>query len=398
VIVLSHLLLLLLALPAGMTSLYLLVLTLLSRAPPRRLHSARRTAPPLRFEVIVPAHDEAAAIVHVVASLRAMQWPADGFRILVVADNCIDATAALAAAAGAQVLVRTDPARRGKGHALDFAFRSCRDRAWADALVVVDADSRVSANLLACFAEHLDRGAMAVQAHYGVLNAGASWRTRLMAIALGSFHRLRSRARERLRLSCGIRGNGWCIRRDVLERVPYRAFTLAEDIEYGIELGLAGVRVSYADEARVDALMVTGEQAARTQRQRWEDGRWQLVRSCSWRLLRRAAQPGGAICLDLALDLLAPPLSYIAADIAVLIALSGLSLRWSPAAMIWIAAGSACGVCLVLYVLRGWQLSGVGRRGLLDLLAAPAFVLWKLALMLRPHDSTRWVRTKREAP
>ena len=60
--------------------------------------------------------------------------------------------------------------------------------------------------------------------------------------------------------------------------------------------------------------------------------------------------------------------------------------------------GLACGAALALYVLRGWQLSGVGLRGLLDLARAPAFVVWKLVLMLRAHDSVQWVRTRREKP
>jgi cellulose synthase/poly-beta-1,6-N-acetylglucosamine synthase-like glycosyltransferase len=219
-----------------------------------------------------------------------------------------------------------------------------------------------------------------------------------MAIALGSFHRLRSRARERLALSCGIRGNGWCITRGLLDRVPYRAFTLAEDIEFGIDLGLAGVRVHYADEAQVCATMVTREAAARTQRQRWEAGRFELVRSRLWSLLRGARGPNRRICADLALDLLVLPLSCIAANVALLIATAGFAQLYSPTMFAWIWLGAGCSLGLLLYVLRGWQLSGVGWRGLLDLLGAPAFVLWKLALMMRAHDSAKWVRTRREVP
>ena len=40
----------------------------------------------------------------------------------------------------------------------------------------------------------------------------------------------------------------------------------------------------------------------------------------------------------------------------------------------------------------------VGLRGLVDLARAPSFVLWKLLLMLRAHDSAEWVRTNREQP
>jgi cellulose synthase/poly-beta-1,6-N-acetylglucosamine synthase-like glycosyltransferase len=388
----ANLVLFALALPATAVSLYLLILTLLSRAPPEALRSSRR----LRFDVIVPAHNEAAAIEGVVANLRRLDWPADGFRVLVIADNCTDSTAALARAAGAEVLERHDTEHRGKGYALDFAFRASQARGWAYAVVVVDADTEVSANLLEAFATRIENGAAVVQAHYCVLNSQASWRTRLMTIAMASFHQVRSRARERLQLSCGIRGNGWCITHRLLRQVPYRAFSLTEDIEYGIDLGLAGYRARYADEAHVAAMMVSGERAAGTQRQRWEDGRFQLIRSKTVPLLRAAKGPGGGICLDLALDLLVLPLSYVAVNVAALIVLAGAATLWEPSMEGWMWLGLGCGLSLSLYVLRGWQLSGVGMRGLVDLSRAPFFVLWKILLMLRAHKSAEWVRTKRE--
>jgi len=389
---LMNLILLALALPATAVGLYLLLLTLLSRAPAAALRSSRR----LRFDVIVPAHNEAATIEGVVANLRKLDWPPDAFRLLVVADNCTDSTAALARAAGAIVLERHDTKRRGKGFALDFAFQASHAYGWACAVVVVDADTEVSDNLLEAFAARIENGAKVIQAHYGVLNMQDSWRTRLMAIALSSFHRVRSRAREHLQLSCGIRGNGWCITHLLLRQVPYRAFSLTEDLEYGIDLGLAGYRVHYADEAHVVATMVSGEQAACTQRQRWEDGRLHLIRSRTLPLLQAALRPGGRICRDLALDLLVLPLSYVAVNVAVLIFLASVFLIWEPTMEIWLWLGIFCGMSLLLYVLRGWQLSGVGLRGLVDLLRSPFFVLWKILLMLRPHGSAEWVRTKRE--
>ncbi|MHB8744039.1 MAG: glycosyltransferase family 2 protein [Sulfuricaulis sp.] len=388
----TNLILFVLTLPAAVACLYLLVFTLLSpvTAAPRR--SSRR----LRFDVIVPAHNEAEIIEGVVASLRKLDWPADGFRILVIADNCTDTTAALARAAGASVLERHDTQRRGKGYALEFAFQASQAHGWAYAVVVVDADTVVSANLLEAFAARIESGAKAIQAHYAVLNSHDSWRTRLMAIAIAAFHQVRSRARERLQLSCGIRGNGWCITHRQLLLVPYQAFSLTEDIEYGIDLGLAGYRVHYADEAHVDAMMVSGEQASRTQRARWEDGRWQLIRSKTLPLLRAAIARGDKVCLDLALDLIVLPLSYVAVNVALVVALASIALIWLASVEIWLWMGLAGGMCLLLYVLRGWQLSGVGQQGLVDLVRAPFFVLWKILVMWRAHKSATWVRTKRE--
>jgi 1,2-diacylglycerol 3-beta-glucosyltransferase len=391
-LILGHLILLCLALPAGLACLYLFIATLLSGAlsvPPR----SSRT---LRFDVIVPAHNEVAVIERTVASLKKIEWPADRFRVWVVADNCDDSTAELARAAGAHVLERHDTARRGKGYALQHAFRASLEEGWAQAVVVVDADAEVSVNLLEAFAARIQMGAHAVQAHYGVLNPQASWRTRLITIAKASFHIVRSRAREHLAVSCGIRGNGWCVTHELLMTVPYAAFSLTEDLEYGIDIGMAGYRVAYADEAHSDADMVTGEQVARKQRQRWEGGRFQLIRGKTLPLLAAAFRQRSAICLDLALDLLVLPLSYVAINVLALIALAAALSWWQPAYYGWVWAGLACGASLVLYVLRGWQLSGIGAQGLLDLARAPGFLVWKVLLMLNPRKSGEWVRTDRE--
>jgi cellulose synthase/poly-beta-1,6-N-acetylglucosamine synthase-like glycosyltransferase len=389
---LLDLLLITLAVPATAVSLYLLLCTLLSRAQqPSTTDSPRR----LRFDVIVPAHNEAASIEAVVANLLKLDWPSEGFRVVVVADNCTDTTAVLARAAGAQVLERYDTEKRGKGYALEYAFALSRAKGWAHAVVVVDADSEVSPNMLSAFATRLEQGANVIQAHYCVLNLQVSWRTRLMAIALAAFHQVRARARARLHLSCGIRGNGWCITHGVLREVPYRAYSLTEDIEFGIDLGLAEHRVHYVDEVRVAGMMVSSEKAARSQRQRWEGGRWQLIRSRILPLLRAGLRPGGAVCLDLAFDLLVPPLAYVFINIVLFVFVAGLGAVIAPSTWPWLVLGLFCWFSLVLYVLRGWQLSGVGRRGLADLLRAPFFVLWKVLLMLRKRGP-EWIRTERE--
>ena len=361
-----------------------------------RLHEPGSSKRALRFDVIVPAHDEAAVIARSLASLRELDWPPEQFRMIVVADNCRDDTAAIARAAGARVLRRQDALHRGKGYALQFAFELSDRERWADAVVVVDADSQVSANLLEAFGARIERGACAIQARYGVLNPHASWRTRLMAIAQGSFHVVRSRARERLGVSCGIRGNGWCVTHTALESVPYGAFSLAEDLEYGIDLGLADFRVHYADEAYVLGEAASSSANATQQRQRWEQGRNDLRRHRTLELLAAAIRRPSRVCLDLALDLLVPSLSRIALMVAALVLGAALASWVSPHSgpLLWL--GLACAGVLSLYVLRGWYVSGTGATGLLDLARAPVFVLWKAAVMARAHGAREWMRTERE--
>jgi len=378
------------ALPATAACLYLLILTCLSGR-----NAAPAPAPrEMFFDVIVPAHDEAAGIGKTIASLQQLKWPAGCYRIVVVADNCTDATAGISKEAGAAVLERHDLTRRGKGYALAHAFAWSRSAGIADAVAVVDADSVVSANLLESFASRIEAGACALQAHYGVSNAAGSWRTRLMAIALGSIHKVRSRARARMGLSCGIRGNGWCVTHALLDQVPYRAFSLTEDVEFGIELGLAGYRVAYCDESEVNGEMVTSEAAARSQRQRWEGGRLGLIREKVPVLLRTAVVRRSLVCLDLALDLLILPLSYVVVNVIGIIAIGALNPDGFRSTLVTLGLIDA--TALAAYVCRGWMLSGIGAVGIWDLARVPVFLFWKLLIVRFQPKPDTWIRTKRE--
>jgi 1,2-diacylglycerol 3-beta-glucosyltransferase len=387
------LLLPLLGLPALLAAGYLLGATLLSARLPRPA-PAEATR---RFRFVVPAHNESAGIADTVQSLLAVDYPRDLFEVVVVADNCSDDTADKARAAGATVVVRNDTEKRGKGYALDHVFSTTPPE--VDAVVVIDADTLISPNLLRAFAARRDRGAEAIQADYAVRNPNAGWRTRLVAIAFGAFHIVRSRARERLGLSCGLRGNGMCFSTSLLKAVPHQAYSVVEDVEYGIRIGERGYRVFYTDEAHVYGEMVTTSAAANTQRRRWEEGRKQLVRQNARRLLGAGLTSNNRVLIDLALDLLIPPLSTIAVGLLVfeVVGVGLVVVLGAPgvsAACFGLGLGS-----VALYVGRGWMLSGTGARGLVDLALAPFYVAWKLGLRFRkpPRATAEWVRTEREA-
>jgi chlorobactene glucosyltransferase len=90
--------------------------------------------------VIIPARDESAVIQRVVTSLRGLDYPAAKFSLLVVDDHSGDATADLAASAGASVLrLESDPPPgwTGKCHASHQAAAVSN----AEWLLFTDADT-----------------------------------------------------------------------------------------------------------------------------------------------------------------------------------------------------------------------------------------------------------------
>ena len=384
----------LLSLPIAALAGYLLLFVALSARPRPLLPSPKLH----RFRVIVPSHDEEQGIGDTVKSLLAIDYPQQSFSVLVIADNCNDATASRAREAGAEVLERKDAELRGKGYALLHAFERLPQD--VDAVVVIDADTLVSPNILRAFSSRLAAGAHAVQADYAVRNPHQSWRTRLIAVAFGAFHVVRGRGRERLGLSAGLRGNGMCFSTEILRKVAHDAFSIVEDVEYGIRLGEAGCRVHYADDAHVYGEMVSSATAARSQRTRWEGGRTALRKAHGVRLVKRGLAQRDRVLFDLGFDLLVPPLSRIAVASCAGFALTlAAALVWSGAFWLALAPWSFAVVSVVLYVLRGWSVSGTGLLGLRDLALAPGYIVWKATLggKQSARADAPWIRTTREA-
>ena len=188
-----------------------------------------------------------------------------------------------------------------------------------------------------------------------------------------------------------LHGPGCCA------RSPHQAFSIVEDLEYGIRLGLVGHRVQYVSEASVVGDMPTGARASATQRRRWEGGRSAMVRRFAGPLLWRGLRERDAVLVDLALDLLVPPLSRLVA-VAVGGSALALALAWSTGAVPagawpwWISLAA-----LGYYVGRGCVVSGLGVRGVASLAWAPLYLLWSLKATSAPAPDLVWERTPREA-
>lgn len=377
---------------------YLLLLTLLSfpKRPPTGALLEAPAARSLSLVAVIPAHNEANGIAATVASLLAAEYPAGQRRVLVIADNCDDDTAARARAAGAEVLERKDELLRGKGYALGVAFDHVLADATVEGALVIDADTLVASNLWRAMSQRLSAGQGAVQAANRVRNRDVNWRTRLLAIALAMINGVRCLGREQLSLSVGLKGNGMAFSREVLLAHPHRAVGLVEDVEQAVALGLGGVRVAYAAETWIASESPVTAQSAVSQRRRWEGGRAHLIRTLLPRVLRAAIAQRSLVLADLALELLIPPLSYPAALLCLGSILEGSHylLAGTFSFAIWLWFFGAC--ALLAHVLRGLLLSGTGWRGLQALLLAPGYVAWKL-VVARPwaRQGNTWVRTTR---
>src|SRR5262249_9492686 len=255
--------------------------------------------------------DEEALLGRCLTSLSGQTYPRSCYRVVVIADNCTDRTSEVAAAAGAEVMERHDGQALGKGHALRWAMdRLLAEENPVDAVVVVDADSIADRDMLAGRAAALASGAEAAQAEYLVLTADASIPSRLVAAAFLLFHRVRLGGRAALGLPASLVGNGMLFSRRLLQTVPWDAFTGVEDLEYTLNLRMAGFRPRFVSSARLMGPVPHGYSGMRGQRLRWEGGRWDVVRRRLGPLLELGLRRDPGV-LDAAIDLAVPPLGIL---------------------------------------------------------------------------------------
>ncbi|MDP1819146.1 MAG: glycosyltransferase family 2 protein [Acidimicrobiales bacterium] len=123
-----------------------------------------------RASIIVPARDEAASLPALLSSLRALAVGPQ--EVLVVDDGSTDATAELAAAAGATVVTPGEPPSRWAGK--PWACHAGAQAASGEVLVFLDADTRLApAGLEAILAAHDERpdGLLSVQPFHAVNRA-----------------------------------------------------------------------------------------------------------------------------------------------------------------------------------------------------------------------------------
>jgi hypothetical protein len=287
-------------------------------------------------------------------------------------------------------LVLNDPDQKGKGCALNYGFASAL-AGLSRAVLVVDADSVVSPDLIAAVQQRFLTGAHAVQCRYEVHNSEESRRTKLMTLAFQGFNVIRPRGRERLGLSAGILGNGFALHRDVLMQNPYGAYSVVEDLEYHLALVRAGVRVEFIDTVAVRGEMPHSDQGARTQRARWEGGRRRMVKR--WApLLIGDLMRGRVRLIEPLLDLLAAP---IATEVCLLAVTACLPVPWLR---LYALGGLAV---LTLHVMAA-AACGSGFWKMMKVLAtAPAYIIWKLWILpdvwRASRANTAWVRTARES-
>jgi len=348
-----------------------------------------------RTAVIVPAHDEAAVIEPTLQALKSVAPPET--QIVVIADNCSDATADLARWCGVEVIERQDRERRGKGHALAYA----RDHLAASALppevvVVLDADCRLAFGSLerlagACLAT----GRPAQARNLLAASPEASPLVQISCFAFMIKNLVRARGLYRLSGAVTLMGTGMAFPWPLFATLPLASGHLAEDMELGVDLIRRGQGAVLVPAAQVTS-PPAAERDTLEQRKRWEHGFLSVATRQALPLLAEGIRRGRPALLALGLHLLVPPLALMAAVIlGTCLVLAGAVLAGASTGPLW--SFGAIAALAGTMVLAAWATHGRHLLRPAALLRVPLYIVWKLPLYLRflTGRETRWVRTRR---
>jgi cellulose synthase/poly-beta-1,6-N-acetylglucosamine synthase-like glycosyltransferase len=368
----------------------------LSLVPRRRILTDQQHGSP-RIAVLIPAHNESAVIARTLQTL--LPTVPAGCRVVVVADNCTDDTAAIARRLGAEAIERSAADRRGKGFALDFGLAHLAKDP-PQAVVFLDADCQVRPDTVRLLGQAAVSTRRPVQGlnlcdpdpRGGELQAvsGLAFRFKNLVRTLGL---------ARLAGLCHLTGTGMALPWPLVSRAQLADGNVVEDLQLGIDLALAGSPPLFVPEARVDSPLPQGSQAARTQRTRWEHGHLKTLLTQVPRLVGLGIQHRRLDLCWLAVDLAIPPLALLACGWLGLwfLALASVLAGAGPAPLV---ALTLLGLMLAGSILAGWLAHCRRVVPLASLLAAPLYAAWKLPiyaafLVRRQRD---WVRTQRDLP
>jgi cellulose synthase/poly-beta-1,6-N-acetylglucosamine synthase-like glycosyltransferase len=365
--------------------------------------------------VLMPAHNEADVIVETLTALTPQLSPQD--RLIVVADNCTDQTAHLARKCGAIVLERTDDTRLGKGYALDCGLRFMA-AAPPEVVVMVDADCQFRKGSVRQLASDAIARQRPVQGVYlidsgdrpGNIRSGNRFVSRsgnrstepslkeaVSAFAFKLKNLVRPLGLAQMGLPCLLTGTGMAFPWSVMATVNLASNSIVEDMKLGFDLAIAGTPPVLCSSVTVVGPLPPSDDAAKTQRTRWEHGHLQLILHYVPRLLSKALAQGRLDLLAIALDLIIPPLSLlvmIGLTLSVLMTLAAaLSGVWLPAFICYGAGGA-----LLLAIILAWTKFAQNDLSLQTLLQVPVYILWKIPLYLKfvREPQVEWVRTRRQ--
>jgi cellulose synthase/poly-beta-1,6-N-acetylglucosamine synthase-like glycosyltransferase len=349
----------------------------------------------LPLAIVMPAHNEASGIAKALRTIVPQLVKFD--RLIVVADNCSDNTADIAAVEGAEVIERHDLTLRGKGYALNFGVRHL-ERDPPQVVVIVDADCQIAAGSIDRLSRLCSRTQRPVQALY-LMHAGegAGLKMRIAEFAWAVKNQARPLGLSRLGLPCQLMGTGMAFPWPTIAAADLATGHIVEDLKLGIEMARRGSPALFCAEALVSSDFPATAKGARGQRARWEHGHIGVILSDAPGLFLKAVKSRNLNLMALGLDLCVPPLALLTLLVLVnwlaSIGFLVVAKMQFPFVVMTIEVALVGLSVLMCWARFGRQIISFGSLALAMVYAVSKIPLYAKFLVAR---QMHWVRSKRD--
>ena len=346
--------------------------------------------------ILIPAHNESSGVLATLNDIR--QQLESGDRALLVADNCTDDTAAIAKLAGVEVTERNDPARIGKGYALEWGLRQLRGDP-PQVVIVIDADCRLSIGTierLATVSLIMNRPIQALYLMSAPDQSPVNYQVASFAFRVKNW--VRPFGLRALNLPCQLMGTGMAFPWALINSVDLATGAAVEDLKLGLDLACAGHPPFFCPSAGISSQFPVSFKGAKSQRKRWEQGHLAMIIKRLPRLVYESFVQRNISLLILSLDMAVPPLTLLAMLLTMIFLVSGFGILCGLDSTALIVSSAILSIYLIATLLC-WLKFGRDILPLSSITSVFSYFIGKLPVygqIFSRGSGSQWIRTDRD--
>lgn len=206
-----------------------------------------------KFGIIIAARNEEDVIGRTVSHIvNELNYPKDAYDLFVIAHNCTDQTAAVAKAAGAEVLVLndSDPHHAKVAYPMARGIQELFSRGGYDIMIRFDADNLPHPDYLARMNDAFEAGVKIARGFEASSNLNQNAWTKVSGTYYIRDSRIACNFRERAHLDSMLTSAGLACSMEVLAKCGgWDCFETSEDVEFTFKRMMDGYRIHYVADA-----------------------------------------------------------------------------------------------------------------------------------------------------
>lgn len=254
--------------------------------------------------IVIPAHNEEKIIKDTLTKLK--REIVSLSKVLVIADNCTDATASIAKSFGAKVLIRNSTDFVGKGYAIEAGVEYLKPFNPA-VIIIFDADCEFTEGSFYTLTQRCIMEDAVIQSAYVMKShAQATITTKVAQFAWAIKNITRPQGLAFFKINCQLQGSGMAFPARVLNNITFASGSIVEDLELGLKLTAQGEKIIYDYFSQVLSYFPTSVIGNDTQRTRWEHGHLSSITLLPKKFIKSLAQLKIKSCFTI-FDAMLPP-------------------------------------------------------------------------------------------